>query len=379
MENPKTETGRETMNRLTVHMNDTPVYDIVMAEDFSFLPEEIKKLGVENRRLCIVTDSNVAPLYEKEVKDLLASCCKTIISYVFPAGEANKNLKTVQKLYETLILNRFDRNDMLIALGGGVVGDLCGFAAATYLRGISFIQVPTTLLSEVDSSIGGKTGVDFDSYKNMVGAFHMPKLVYMNLSVLKTLSNRQFCSGMGEIIKHGLIKNASYFTWLKDNETQIAALDLPTIGEMIYESNIVKKNVVENDPTEKGERALLNFGHTLGHAIEKYMNFEFLHGECVLIGCALASIISYKKGNITQAELRDILHSMKPYHVPKLPADADFATIVSYTRNDKKAIGGQIKFILLETIGHAYIDMDVSEDDMLLALKELQERYQDEY
>ena len=122
MENPKTETGRETMNRLTVHMNDTPVYDIVMAEDFSFLPEEIKKLGVENRRLCIVTDSNVAPLYEKEVKDLLASCCKTIISYVFPAGEANKNLKTVQKLYETLILNRFDRNDMLIALGGGVVG-----------------------------------------------------------------------------------------------------------------------------------------------------------------------------------------------------------------------------------------------------------------
>ena len=213
----------------------------------------------------------------------------------------------------------------------------------------------------------------------MVGAFHMPKLVYMNLSVLKTLSNRQFCSGMGEIIKHGLIKNANYFTWLKENEAQIAALDLPTVGEMIYESNVVKKNVVENDPTEKGERALLNFGHTLGHAIEKYMNFEFLHGECVLIGCALASIISYKKGNITQAELRDILHSMKPYHVPKLPADANFATIVSYTKNDKKAIGGKIKFILLETIGHAYIDMDVSEEDMLLALKELQERYQDEY
>ena len=265
------------------------------------------------------------------------------------------------------------------ALGGGVVGDLTGYAAATYLRGIDFIQIPTSLLSQVDSSIGGKTGVDFDSYKNMVGAFHMPKLVYMNLSVLKTLSNRQFCSGMGEIIKHGLIKNANYFTWLKENEAQIAALDLLTVGEMIYESNVVKKNVVENDPTEKGERALLNFGHTLGHAIEKYMNFEFLHGECVLIGCALASIISYKKGNITQAELRDILHSMKPYHVPKLPADANFATIVSYTKNDKKAIGGKIKFILLETIGHAYIDMDVSEEDMLLALKQLQERYQDEY
>ena len=146
----------ETMNRLTVHMDGTPVYDIVMAEDFSSLPEEVKKLDIASRRLCIVTDSNVAPLYLNKVTDLLSPCCKTVISYVFPAGEQNKNLATVQKLYETLILAKFDRNDLLVALGGGVVGDLCGFAAATYLRGISFIQVPTTLLSQVDSSIAEK-------------------------------------------------------------------------------------------------------------------------------------------------------------------------------------------------------------------------------
>ena len=390
------------MKNLTVHLDDKPIYDIVYEESFDALPSMIKELGYSNRKICVVSESHVASLYLDAILHSIKDACTYTTSFVFPEGEASKNLNVVRDLYTHLIEEKFDRNDVLIALGGGVVGDLTGYAAATYLRGIEalvggvagdlagflagtilrgvpLVQMPTTLLAQVDSSIGGKTGVDFDSYKNMVGAFHMPKLVYMNLSVLKTLSNRQFCSGMGEIIKHGLIKNANYFIWLKENEAQIAALDLPTVGEMIYESNVVKKNVVENDPTEKGERALLNFGHTLGHAIEKYMNFEFLHGECVLIGCALASIISYKKGNITQAELRDILHSMKPYHVPKLPADANFATIVSYTKNDKKAIGGKIKFILLETIGHAYIDMDVSEEDMLLALKELQERYQDEY
>ena len=173
-----TEVKNEKMNRVTVHLDEKPIYDIVMTEDFSALPGEIEKLSISNRRLCIVTDSNVEKLYLNEVKELLAPCCKTVISFVFPAGEEHKNLDTVRDLYETLILNHFDRNDMLVALGGGVVGDLCGFAAATYLRGVAFMQIPTTLLSQVDSSIGGKTGVDFDAYKNMVGAFHMPKLVF---------------------------------------------------------------------------------------------------------------------------------------------------------------------------------------------------------
>ena len=367
------------MNNLTVHLDGKPIYDIVYETSFDALADKINTLGYSNRKICVVSETNVASLYLDAILLCLKNHCTHITSFVFPEGEESKNLDVVRDLYTHLIKEKFDRNDVLIALGGGVVGDLTGYAAATYLRGIDFIQIPTSLLSQVDSSIGGKTGVDFDSYKNMVGAFHMPKLVYINLSVLKTLSKRQFCSGMGEIIKHGLIKNANYFDWLCKNENNISGMDLDILGNMIYESNIVKKNVVENDPTEKGERALLNFGHTLGHAIEKYMNFEFLHGECVLIGTALASIISYKKGNITQVELRDILHSMKPYQVPKLPEKADFEEIISYTKNDKKAIGGKIKFILLETIGHAYIDMDVSDQDMLQALKELQGKYQDEY
>lgn len=367
------------MKHLTVHLDEKPIYDIVYEESFDSLAEKICSLGYRGRKICVVSESHVASLYLDAILLCLEDCSAYITSFVFPEGEESKNLDVVRDLYRHLILEKFDRSDVLIALGGGVVGDLTGYAAATYLRGIDFIQIPTSLLSQVDSSIGGKTGVDFDSFKNMVGAFYMPKLVYINLSVLRTLSDRQFCSGMGEIIKHGLIKNANYFEWLCENRTAITKMDLQAIGSMIYESNLVKKNVVENDPTERGERALLNFGHTLGHAIEKYMSFEFLHGECVFIGMALASIISYKKGNITQAELRDILHAMKPYHVPKLPEHTDFQQIISFTRNDKKAVGGKIKFILLETIGHAYIDMEVSEQDMLIALKELQERYQDEY
>lgn len=367
------------MNNLTVHLDKKPIYEIVYEESFDALSEKISSLGYSNRKICVVSERNVASLYLDAILLCLKNNCAYLTSFVFPEGEPSKNLDVVRDLYKHLIAEKFDRNDVLIALGGGVVGDLTGYAAATYLRGIDFIQIPTSLLSQVDSSIGGKTGVDFESYKNMVGAFHMPKLVYMNLSVLRTLSSRQFCSGMGEIIKHGLIKNASYFEWLCDNRDSIDKMELQTIGTMIYESNVVKKNVVENDPTEQGERALLNFGHTLGHAIEKYMNFEFLHGECVFIGMALASIISYKKGNITQTELREILRAMKPYHVPKLPEHADFNRIISYTKNDKKAVSGKIKFILLETIGHAYIDMDVSDEDMLIALRELQEKYQNEY
>ena len=191
------------MKNLTVHLDDKPIYDIVYEESFDALPSMIKELGYSNRKICVVSESHVASLYLDAILHSIKDACTYTTSFVFPEGEASKNLNVVRDLYTHLIEEKFDRNDVLIALGGGVVGDLTGYAAATYLRGIDFIQIPTSLLSQVDSSIGGKTGVDFDSYKNMVGAFHMPKLVYMNLSVLKTLSNRQFCSGMGEIIKHG--------------------------------------------------------------------------------------------------------------------------------------------------------------------------------
>ncbi len=355
--------------RMTVHQDGNPIYDIVMSDSFGSLATEVAKLAVEGRRICIVTDSTVAGLYLEEVRERLAGCCKEVVAFVFPAGEENKNLKTVQALYETLILNHLDRKDLLVALGGGVVGDLCGYAAATYLRGVSFIQIPTTLLSQVDSSIGGKTGVDFDAYKNMVGAFHMPRLVYTNVKTLTTLSQEQFSSGMGEIIKHGLIKDAAYYQWLKDNREKIMARDLEACADMIERSDEIKREVVEKDPTEQGDRALLNFGHTLGHAIEKLKNFQMLHGHCAGVGCIAAAAISQKRGYLTEAQVQDIRETMKAFQVEERVSGVDPAKVVAATKNDKKMDGNTIKFILLKEIGSAYVDRQVTEEEMKLGLE----------
>ena len=360
------------MNKyITVHQNGEPIYDIFFANDFNSLPELLAGQGIADKRVCIVTESNVAPLYLEAIENQLRGKCKEIISVVFEAGEANKNLDTVKYIYEKLIHARFDRKDMLIALGGGVTGDITGFTAATYLRGIDFVQIPTSLLAQVDSSIGGKTGVDFDSYKNMVGAFHMPKLVYMNVSTLSTLSDDQFMSGMGEIIKHGLIKDKDYFNWLMTNRDRILAKEPDILMEMIRVSCNIKRLVVENDPTEKGERALLNFGHTLGHAIERYLDLKLSHGACVGIGCCLAAIISKNNGDIDKETLDTITTAFDAFGFPTLedyPVDAD--KVIEYTRNDKKMVGDKIKFILLHDIGNAYINMDITVDDMKKAFTE---------
>ena len=357
------------LDKLTVHMDKKPIYDIVFADDFNSLPELLAGQGIADKRVCIVTETTVAPLYLDTVKEQLKGKCKELISIIFKAGEENKNLDTVKYIYEELIKAHFDRKDMLVALGGGVTGDITGFAAATYLRGIDFIQIPTTLLSQVDSSIGGKTGVDFDSYKNMVGAFHQPKLVYMNMSVLKSLSKRLFNSGFGEIIKHGLIKDKEYYNWLKDNAESIKALDTDALEHMIYVSCNIKREVVENDPKEKGERALLNFGHTLGHAIEKEMNFSLYHGECVVLGMIAALNICVELGTITGEERDDALNTFALYEFPDHVTGIKIDDVVAVSKNDKKMDAGKVKFILLKSVGDAYIDRDITDDQMRRALE----------
>lgn len=246
---------------------------------------------------------------------------------------------------------------------------MAGFAAATYLRGIDFIQVPTTLLAMADSSIGGKTGVDFMTYKNMVGAFHQPKLVYMNLSVLKTLPKREFNSGMSEIIKHGLIKDAAYYRWLRENQEKIRSLDYETLKQMVVRSCMIKKSVVEADPKEKGDRALLNFGHTIGHAIEKLLDFRLLHGECIAAGMAAAGYISYKRGFIGKTDLEDLTGLIKSFDLPVSISGISPEEIYETTKLDKKMQSDKIKFILLKEIGKAIIDLTVSKDEMTEAIQ----------
>jgi len=353
---------------LTVHRDGKAIYDIILDTSFDGLKGQVERLGVEGRRMCVVTDSTVAGLYLGQVMGILGQCCKEVLSFVFPAGEGSKTLATVEKLYRTLIRARFDRKDWLVALGGGVAGDLCGYGAATYLRGVSFIQIPTTLLSQVDSSIGGKTGVDFDSYKNMVGAFHMPKLVYTNVSTLLTLSQEQYSSGMGEVIKHGLIQDRAYYGWLAENRDAIESRDLGACVTMVAGSDEIKRRVVEEDPTEQGARALLNFGHTLGHALEKQLSFSMLHGHCVGLGCLGAVKISVLRGYVGEDCLDSLKSLMESLHMPTKIQGVSAEKVLEDTKSDKKMDGNAIRFILLSAVGKAFIDRTVTWEEMRAGL-----------
>ncbi len=343
-------------------------YDIVWEHGFEALAATLQNVGLPFQKICIVTDSNVAPLYLEQVKTALAPLDRTIISHIIPAGEEHKHLGEIQKIYEHLIREHFERKDLLIALGGGVVGDMTGFAAATYLRGIDFIQIPTTLLSQVDSSVGGKTGVDFDAFKNMVGAFCQPRLVYMNTDVLRTLPASQFSSGMGEVLKSGLLGNRAFYEWLDASSEAILAMDGAALDHMVRECCRIKAKVVEEDPRENGVRATLNLGHTLGHAVEKLKNFTMPHGHCVGFGTVAAAWLSCQKGMLTEEEVKTIIRLNETFGLPVQVSDLSVEDILSATKSDKKMEGGAVKFILIDGIGHAVVDRSITDADMRAAL-----------
>ena len=310
------QTSDGEMKNIEISYENKPCYDIVLSNDFNKLHDSLSKLDIDNRKICIITDSNIAPFHLEGVGEILKRISSKVFHFIIEPGEINKTLDTINNMYEFLIDAKFDRNDILIALGGGVVGDMTGFCAATYLRGIKFIQIPTTLLSQVDSSMGGKTGVDYKAFKNMIGAFHMPSLVYINVSTLSTLNKRDYLSGMGEVIKYGIIEDKDYFNFLVSNVEKIISKDPETLLVTIANACLVKKGIVERDPKEKNERVLLNFGHTAGHAIEKLSNFTILHGECVCLGMIIAANISKNKGLISDSEVDSIIKAISLFELP---------------------------------------------------------------
>lgn len=346
-------------------------YPIYFEEDFSNLAQALKEEGFVGRKLCIVTDTNVFPLYHEAVKTALKEVSDDVFSFVFEAGEKNKNLDTVQTLYQRLIEQEMDRKGVLIALGGGVVGDLTGFASATYLRGIDFVQVPTTLLAQVDSSVGGKTGVDFLQYKNMVGAFHQPRLVYMNMSTLLSLPDREFACGMGEILKTGLICDGEFFQFVCDNHLSIHLRKLNILSRMIRRCCEIKAGVVERDPKEQGERALLNLGHTIGHAVEKLKDFQLLHGQCVGIGLVAAAFLSMNRGLLTKEEYKQVRNGCQSFELPLYVDSLQAEEVLRATKKDKKMELGHIKFILMDGIGKSFIDKTVTDEELLDAIREI--------
>lgn len=360
-----------TETKLLVKREGDFHYPICFEENFSNLAQAIREEGLMDRKICIVTDSNVGPLYESAVEEALRKVSSDISVFTFEAGEKNKNLDTVSSLYQELIQNGLDRKSLLVALGGGVVGDLTGFGAATYLRGIDFIQIPTTLLAQVDSSVGGKTGVDFQQYKNMVGAFHQPRLVYMNLNTLTTLPVEQFACGMGEILKTGLICDGEFFRFVCREQESIKALDMKLIAAMVRRCCEIKAGVVERDPKEQGERALLNLGHTVGHAVEKLKNFTLLHGQCVGAGLVAAAYLSMKRGLLNEQEYQEICRGCADYDLPihvdgLIPQD-----VLAATKKDKKMEQGHIRFILMDGIGKSFIDKTVTDEELLSCIQEI--------
>ena len=359
------------MRRLPIFYQDKPCYEIVISKDFQEAPKEFAPFLGSEKKVCIVTDTHVEGLHAGALKEALEGLCGQVDVHAIPAGEENKTLDQIKELYRFLIEKRYGRGDVLAALGGGVVGDMTGYAAATYLRGIDYIQVPTTLLAQNDSSIGGKTGVDFDGYKNMVGAFKMPRLVYINLSLLSTLESRHYFEGFAEVMKHGLIKDVKFYTWLIDHMYEICERDPEVLEEMIYRSCSIKKAVVEKDPLEQGERALLNFGHTIGHAIEKAKHFELMHGECVALGAVAASFISWKRNLISMEEYYEIRDMFVPFYLPISVENVDPSEILQITKSDKKAQNGTVKFVLLNRIGDAFVDRTVTDEEILAAVREI--------
>ena len=356
---------------ITVNMNRKPIYDIMIENDFSHLAEKLKTLGYDGVKATIVTDRLVGPIYADAIKDAVKDVFSDVFVYAFDAGEQNKNMDTVQAILADMVENKMNRHDLVIALGGGVVGDVAGFCASIFMRGIDVIQIPTSLLAQVDSSIGGKTGVDFLQYKNMVGAFKMPKLVYINTDTLSTLDDRQFYAGMGEVLKYGLIMDASFYEWLLSKLYEIHDKDAATLEEMIEHCCICKQRIVERDPEENGDRALLNFGHTIGHAIEKYKNLTLLHGECVALGCVAAAFISWKKEKLSMEEYYEIRDMFVPFNLPITIDDIDDEEILKLTKSDKKAEHNGIKFILLKKVGKAYIDKTLTDEEILNGIKEI--------
>lgn len=343
------------MKKLTVNVSEK--YDILIEKGLLAKTGKLVKSVLHCKRIALISETNVYPIYGDAVKISLEAQGYEVFTYVFQAGESSKNTGNVIDMVEFMAQKELNREDGVVALGGGVCGDMAGFAASIYLRGIKFVQIPTTLLSQVDSSVGGKTAVDLPQGKNLCGAFHQPSLVIIDPLVLDTLSPHFFSDGMGEVIKYGCIKSSSLFERLeKENAADF-------IENIIYECLDIKRAIVENDEKEHGERALLNFGHTCGHAIEKLWNFETVsHGEAVGIGMVMIAEAG-EKNAITEEGTKDRIIKVLEKNNLKISDTHPVREIVGAMSADKKRTGSGIKLVMVKKIGESFV-MPVTNEEL---------------
>ena len=312
---------------------------------------------VPARDVLIVSNTTVAPLYLEALESALRS--RRTVATLLPDGESYKTLDTVARILDVLVANRFGRDCVVVALGGGVVGDMAGFAASVYQRGVPFVQVPTTLLAQVDSAVGGKTGVNHPGGKNLIGAFHQPLVVLADTATLATLPPRELRAGLAEVVKYGLIRDAAFFDWLESHADALLAGEREALAYVILRSCQIKAEIVGRDELEHGERALLNFGHTFGHAIESATGYgRWLHGEAVAAGMVMAARMSRESGWIDAASLARITTLIERMGLPTRLADVSAQTMLQGMRMDKKVLEGKIRLVLLRAIGDAFVTAD---------------------
>lgn len=313
-------------------------------------------------RYAIIADMNVTRLYGDRLVNIMTQAGLKAQLFPFPAGEKSKTLFTFEALASRLTLAGYDRHDAIIALGGGVTGDLAGFLASAYMRGIPFIQVPTSLLAQVDSSVGGKTGVDLPEGKNLIGAFYQPQAVYIDIDVLKTLPREELLGGLAEVIKYGVIRDADFFTFLEEYRRKILRLEPDVIEKMIIRCCEIKAEVVEADEREGGLRKILNYGHTIGHAVEGASNYQLIHGLAVAVGMIAASRLSNMRETLSGKDSERIYSVISAYGMPvSVPDHLDRQLIKRYLKTDKKAVSGKVFYILPEAIGSTYITDEITE------------------
>ena len=323
---------------------------------------------IKGKQVLIVTNTTVAPIYLQRVKEALKDY--QVDEVILPDGEEFKTLDTLNLIFSALLEKRHNRTTTLIALGGGVIGDMTGFAAASYQRGVDFIQVPTTLLSQVDSSVGGKTAVNHPLGKNMIGAFYQPKCVIADIETLNTLPAREVSAGIAEVVKYGLICNSDFYAWLTANMEKLVALDTASLIEAVEISCLDKARVVALDEKEGGIRAILNFGHTFGHAIETHQGYgNWLHGEAVAAGMVMAMDLSWRLGNISQQDVNELQALLVKANLPSVPPkEMSVDVFIDLMQVDKKVLDGQLRLVLLKSVGEALVTSDFAADTLALTL-----------
>lgn len=347
------------------NINVEKKYKIYIQQNFDNLLNFIKKDNISHHNIAIITDNNVSKHYLKQIQNVFKF--SNVFVYEIQNGEQSKNLLTIQNVYEFLLQNNIDRKSLIVALGGGVVGDIAGFVASTYMRGIKFIQIPTTLLAQVDSSVGGKTGVDFLGKKNIIGAFYNPSLVYINVDTLKTLPKEHIQNGMAEVIKYGYILDEDFLNFIFNEKEKINDFNFDILAKIIYKCCQLKSHIVFIDEKEQGIREILNFGHTFGHGIEAETNFNLLHGQAVAIGMLASLYISNMAGFITNEQIEQAKNILKYFDLCN-KTNLNVENIYNNMIYDKKNENKQIKIIMLKKIGQAFSTFNIDKNTLIKAI-----------